>query len=292
MVPPSPSSRIPGSQVTENSPTFKHQIPLMGTCLALLQATENGIYHKFKPFPQATFTKLYNPSHSFAHLLKIDPTGLTLHMEPIHVNLYHSRIVRSPMCFRCHSHEETLAHALFGCSTVYQPPPPGQLKLNVDATQIIQKNRMGFGLIVRNHTSDIVASLATPWKGVHQPLMMEAHSLQLALEWCQKHSLMIRQIEFDCQILVDVVIKGFALFRQLPTNTFPRGWATPRKFHPRGSNLRRDVVNDQAPPIVLAKASTPQSPSMPTPLDEQLEVESNSRNFPCRSPCDLNKNKS
>uniref|UniRef100_A0A803NIG2 RNase H type-1 domain-containing protein n=1 Tax=Cannabis sativa TaxID=3483 RepID=A0A803NIG2_CANSA len=92
----------------------------------------------------------------------------------------------------------------------WQPAPPGQLKLNVDAAQNIQKNMLGFGLIVQNHTTNVVVALAIPWRGVHQPVMMEAYSLQLALEWCQKNSLMIHQIKSDCPILVDVVLKGYS----------------------------------------------------------------------------------
>ncbi|KAF4381745.1 hypothetical protein G4B88_002895 [Cannabis sativa] len=114
---------------------------------SLIKPKENGIYNKFKPRSKVMLAKLYNPSHSFPHLLKIDFTSLTLHMEPTlevvkvdliplkikhfirrayldalptSLNLYHRGIVRSPMCYRCHSHKETLAHALFGCFTVHK----------------------------------------------------------------------------------------------------------------------------------------------------------------------------
>ncbi|KAF4351894.1 hypothetical protein F8388_020455 [Cannabis sativa] len=111
-------------------------------------------------------------------------------------------------------------------SSHWQPPPQGQLKLNVDAAQNIQTNRMGFGLIVRNHTTDVVAALAIPWKGVHQPLIMEAHSLQLALEWCQENSLMIQHIESDCNIhLQEFIIKInslLSLFPQASITYIPR----------------------------------------------------------------------
>ncbi|KAF4354749.1 hypothetical protein F8388_026544 [Cannabis sativa] len=48
---------------------------------------------------------------------------------------------------------------------------------------------MGFGMIVCNHKVEVVAALAIPWRGIHQPLIMEAHALQLALDWCQKNLL-------------------------------------------------------------------------------------------------------
>ncbi|KAF4371608.1 hypothetical protein F8388_003218 [Cannabis sativa] len=58
--------------------------------------------------------------------------------------------------------------------------------------------------------SEIDVAFATPWKGIRQPLMMEAHSLQHALKWCEEKSLVIHQIETDCKILVNAITKGYS----------------------------------------------------------------------------------
>ncbi|KAF4361119.1 hypothetical protein F8388_021042 [Cannabis sativa] len=86
----------------------------------------------------------------------------------------------------------------------WQPPPIGHLKLNVDAAQNTHWNRMGFG----NHKAEVVAALAIPWKGIHQPLIMEAHALQLTLDWCQKNSIGINYLESDCQTLIHAIHSG------------------------------------------------------------------------------------
>ncbi|KAF4383823.1 hypothetical protein F8388_023515 [Cannabis sativa] len=65
-------------------------------------------------------------------------------------------------------------------------------------------------MIVQTHNHETIKALATPWKGIHQPLIMEAHSLQYALKWCQEQSLLIHQIESDCKTLVDAIICDYS----------------------------------------------------------------------------------
>ncbi|KAF4369322.1 hypothetical protein F8388_019547 [Cannabis sativa] len=91
----------------------------------------------------------------------------------------------------------------------WQPPPPGCVKLNVDVAQRVQQNKMSFGFIVRNHAEDTIAALAIPWRGIHQPLIMEAHALQFALQWCLQNSIAIHHIESSCKILIHAIHLGY-----------------------------------------------------------------------------------
>ncbi|XP_060971023.1 uncharacterized protein LOC133037644 isoform X1 [Cannabis sativa] len=73
-------------------------------------------------------------------------------------------------------------------STENEPHIPSySLQISVDAAQDVRLNKMGFGMVVQTCQGEILLTLATPWSGIHQPLIMEAHALYYALSWCCNH---------------------------------------------------------------------------------------------------------
>ncbi|KAF4355063.1 hypothetical protein F8388_022315 [Cannabis sativa] len=80
-----------------------------------------------------------------------------------------------------------------------------RLRLSTDAAQDVRANKMGFGMVLQSNQGEILLTLATPWIGLHQPLLMEAHALHYALSWCHSHSLAPDSIVSDCKGLVDYI---------------------------------------------------------------------------------------
>ncbi|KAF4353545.1 hypothetical protein F8388_024350 [Cannabis sativa] len=166
------------------------------------QRSPIGILSNFRCSSRSMSPKLYNPSHSYSLLAKIVYIGPTPHMEHTRNQVLHHQPDQDASTLIQWTEEYLLQYQQHNERTTplksqddrhpslqWQPPPTGHLKLNVDTTQNIHQNKMGFQMIVRNHNTEVVAALAIPLKGIHQPLIMEAHALQLTLDWCQKYSL-------------------------------------------------------------------------------------------------------
>uniref|UniRef100_A0A803PJL2 Reverse transcriptase domain-containing protein n=1 Tax=Cannabis sativa TaxID=3483 RepID=A0A803PJL2_CANSA len=83
----------------------------------------------------------------------------------------------------------------------WSPPPPGLLKLNVDASVSKVNGKVGFGGIIRNSEGLVVAALAHPYNGGGAVATLEAKALLTLLRWCIYEHFLIHEVETDCKAI-------------------------------------------------------------------------------------------
>ncbi|KAF4380093.1 hypothetical protein F8388_018217 [Cannabis sativa] len=120
--------------------------------------------------------------------------------------------------------------------------PSYSLRLSTDATRDVRTNKMGFGMTIQSSQGETLLTLATPWSGLHQPLLMEVHALQYALSWCHNHSLVPDNIVSDCKVLVNYIcnndthnihLNKFVTAINSLLSYFPKAFIS---YIPRGAN--------------------------------------------------------
>ncbi|XP_059458269.1 uncharacterized protein LOC132187853 [Corylus avellana] len=80
-------------------------------------------------------------------------------------------------------------------STVWTKPPQGYVKINWDASVDKQRNRMGVGVVIRDHEGGVVAMFCTSKEFVQDPTMAEAIGAWEAVKLAQR--LELRQALFE-----------------------------------------------------------------------------------------------
>nr|GMC69537.1 uncharacterized protein LOC109164833 [Ipomoea batatas] len=79
----------------------------------------------------------------------------------------------------------------------WKNPPPGRLKLNVDAAVNKARGRMGFGWILRDDQGSFVAAVSTPWYGLFSVKEAKAIAVREALSWLKTNHISQCDVETD-----------------------------------------------------------------------------------------------
>ena len=77
----------------------------------------------------------------------------------------------------------------------------GRYKVNVDAA--FKGENAGIGVVIRDSVGDLIATLAAPVKGIHEPQFLEAVAIAKGLEYANELALTGFSMESDCLALVD-----------------------------------------------------------------------------------------
>ncbi|KAL6214747.1 hypothetical protein ACLB2K_014179 [Fragaria x ananassa] len=100
------------------------------------------------------------------------------------------------------------SHLSSGGSTIgmaWQPPSPGMLSLNTDASVINNGVNIGVGVVVRNHLGDLVLTGGERVQGRFRPSVAELLALCKGLEYVVEHNWLLEKVECDCLEAVRVV---------------------------------------------------------------------------------------
>jgi ribonuclease HI len=84
----------------------------------------------------------------------------------------------------------------------WSPPPEGFTCINVDAALFPQENRMGCGIVLRNHDGDFILSVSEGLAGLPSPEMAEALAARQALVISRDHGVTKAVLVSDCLSLV------------------------------------------------------------------------------------------
>ncbi|KAL6225182.1 hypothetical protein ACLB2K_004033 [Fragaria x ananassa] len=87
----------------------------------------------------------------------------------------------------------------------WQPPSPGMLSLNTDASVINNGVNIGVGVVVRNHLGDLVLAGGERVQGRFRPSVAEFLALCKGLEYVVEHNWLLEKVECDCLEAVRVV---------------------------------------------------------------------------------------
>ncbi|KAL5809110.1 hypothetical protein ACOSQ3_029801 [Xanthoceras sorbifolium] len=87
----------------------------------------------------------------------------------------------------------------------WQPPGDSFLKLNLDAATSVESNKVGLGVVVRNHLRQVLLSAASSLSSCFSPLLHEALALKHGLELARDAGLSRLVLELDCATLVKFI---------------------------------------------------------------------------------------
>ncbi|XP_004301878.1 PREDICTED: uncharacterized protein LOC101307802 [Fragaria vesca subsp. vesca] len=87
----------------------------------------------------------------------------------------------------------------------WQPPSPGMLSLNTDASVINNGVYIGVGVVVRNHLGDLVLAGGERVQGRFWPSVAELLAICKGLEYVVEHNWLLEKVECDCLEAVRVV---------------------------------------------------------------------------------------
>ena len=79
----------------------------------------------------------------------------------------------------------------------WQCPPPGMLKMNIEAGISVTENVVGMGMVVRDHLDSVVCCRTQNLNGSFQSNVAEALFLKEALSWVRQQGIGIVQVETD-----------------------------------------------------------------------------------------------
>ncbi|KAL6214414.1 hypothetical protein ACLB2K_013848 [Fragaria x ananassa] len=87
----------------------------------------------------------------------------------------------------------------------WQPPSPGMLSLNTDASVINNGVNIGVGVVVRNHLGDLVLAGGERVQGRFRPSVAKLLALCKGLEFVVEHNWLLEKVECDCLEAVRVL---------------------------------------------------------------------------------------
>nr|GMC88088.1 uncharacterized protein LOC109154289 [Ipomoea batatas] len=88
------------------------------------------------------------------------------------------------------------------CKWKNHPQPPGYFKLNTDAAVDEQRNRMGYGWVLRNDTGQFVAAACILGRGLFTPKEAEAMAIREAFSWTKTHGVSRIQVKLNALQIV------------------------------------------------------------------------------------------
>uniref|UniRef100_A0A803QEM2 RNase H type-1 domain-containing protein n=1 Tax=Cannabis sativa TaxID=3483 RepID=A0A803QEM2_CANSA len=89
-------------------------------------------------------------------------------------------------------------------------------KINVDAATFVEKNRFGYGWVLRDARGQVLHARTRSWSGYCEPVLAEALGVKEALSWIKASKITKVTIETDSLIVVQA-------FRSSVTFTSPFG---------------------------------------------------------------------
>lgn len=88
---------------------------------------------------------------------------------------------------------------------LWQPPRPGFLKCNVDASVPDHSVAAGFGAVIRNHSGDFISAKSTPIAFRPSVRECEAYALRDAIQWVANMTDSNVIFETDAKVVVDAI---------------------------------------------------------------------------------------
>ena len=86
---------------------------------------------------------------------------------------------------------------------IRKPPNASYFKINFDGVVFRNENRSGIGMVIRDHTSSIIASLAQLIVLAFQPTKIKAIAAAQALEFGQEIGISGATLEGDSELIID-----------------------------------------------------------------------------------------
>ncbi|KAK2637684.1 hypothetical protein Ddye_025479 [Dipteronia dyeriana] len=85
------------------------------------------------------------------------------------------------------------------------PPMEGQLKMNTNAAVDVHSGRVGFGIIIRNHRGEVMASSAQDASAGFSSQVAEAMTIFTGLVFARDVGLLPYLVESDAQVVVNLI---------------------------------------------------------------------------------------
>jgi hypothetical protein len=90
-------------------------------------------------------------------------------------------------------------------SIKWSPPPVGIVSVNVDATIFSASNRMGSGVVIRDHNGACLATCSEHFEGITSPELAEAMAARQALCFAKSEGFEKVIVQSDCLLVVQRV---------------------------------------------------------------------------------------
>lgn len=87
----------------------------------------------------------------------------------------------------------------------WQKPPPGTVKLNVDAALFPELGTFSFACLARDHRGQPIGALSRCFNGVILPELAEAMGFREALSWLKTHNWSSIILETDCLLVIQAL---------------------------------------------------------------------------------------
>ena len=89
-----------------------------------------------------------------------------------------------------------------------EAPTQEWIKANWDAAISQHRNRMGFGVVVRDWRGNLVAARCTTQRGVYDPSTAEACSALMAIKFCKAMGMTKPHLEGDAKTVIDALLSN------------------------------------------------------------------------------------
>ena len=91
---------------------------------------------------------------------------------------------------------------------IWKPPDAGHFKINFDGAIFRNENRCGIGVVIRDHTGFVIASLVQSISRAYQPIEVEALAAARALEFGQEIRIGGAVLEGDLELIINFLKAG------------------------------------------------------------------------------------
>ena len=91
---------------------------------------------------------------------------------------------------------------------IWKPPDAGHFKINFDGAIFRNENRCGIGVVIRDHTGSVIASLVQNISLAYQPIEVEALAAARALEFGQEIGKGGAVLEGDSELIINSLKAG------------------------------------------------------------------------------------